>query len=129
MSTSKTLKDLEVYQLAVDLSDLGWEIYSALHWTKQKHLGDQFIRSIDSVGANIAESYGLYHYMNRIRHLYISRGSLKEASIFWADTMLKRGYISPNQHVMIQAKSKKLEFKLNRYIQKLRSEYAKSKVS
>ncbi|MEM8585374.1 MAG: four helix bundle protein [Bacteroidota bacterium] len=44
-----------------------------LHWTKQKHLGDQFIRSLDSVGPNITESYGLYHYMNRIRLLYISR--------------------------------------------------------
>lgn len=125
MKPSYQLEDLEVYRLAVELSDLAWGLYSSLHWTKQKHVGDQYLRAMDSVGANIAESYGLYHFLNRIRHLYISRGSLKEASVFWLDVMYKRDYISKEYHSLVRKKSQQLDYRLNNYIQKLKREAAK----
>jgi hypothetical protein len=53
------LEDLEVYKLARELSKMGWAIYSKMTWQTRKIIGDQFIESIDSIGANIAESYGL----------------------------------------------------------------------
>lgn len=34
------LKDLEVYQLARELSKIGWEIYSSLDWQTKKIMGD-----------------------------------------------------------------------------------------
>jgi len=46
-----TLKDLEVYQLARELSRLAWEVYEKLDWHDKKIIGDQFIKSTDSVGA------------------------------------------------------------------------------
>lgn len=46
------LKDLTVYKLARELSKIAWEIYSKLSWQEKKIIGDQFIESIDSVGAN-----------------------------------------------------------------------------
>jgi len=48
------LRNLEIYQLARELSKIGWEIYETLDWQDKKIIGDQFIRAIDSVGANIA---------------------------------------------------------------------------
>jgi len=48
------LKDLEVYQLARELSKIGWDAYHPLDWQTKKIMGDQFIESTDSVGANIA---------------------------------------------------------------------------
>jgi len=48
------LKDLEIYQLARELSKIGWEIYQKLDWKTKKINGDQFIEATDSIGANIA---------------------------------------------------------------------------
>lgn len=48
------LKDLEVYRLARQLSEVAWRIYSQLDWRDKKIIGDQFITAIDSIGANIA---------------------------------------------------------------------------
>ncbi len=35
-------------------------------------MGDQFIKSIDSVGANIADGYGRFHYLDRINFIIIA---------------------------------------------------------
>ena len=55
------LDNLDVYKLARDYSRSGWEIYEKLDWQQRKVIGDQAVRSIDSVGANIAEGYGRFH--------------------------------------------------------------------
>lgn len=41
------LKDLEVYQLARELSKIAWKIYRSLDWQTKKIIGDQFIESTD----------------------------------------------------------------------------------
>ena len=66
------LKDLEVYRLARELSAMGWKIYDKLDWQDKKTMGDQFIQSTDSVGANIAEGYGRFHYLDKTRYFSIS---------------------------------------------------------
>ncbi len=42
------------------------------------NLSDQLHRASCSIGLNIAEGYGRYHYLDRLRFLYIARGSLSE---------------------------------------------------
>jgi len=70
------LKDLEVYKLARELSKVGWEIYQNLPWQDKKIMGDQFITATDSFGANVAEGYSLYHYLDKIKFFYNTRASL-----------------------------------------------------
>ena len=41
-------------------------------------LAPQLRRSSKSVMANVAEGYGRYHYLDRLRFFYIARGSLDE---------------------------------------------------
>jgi len=41
-------------------------------------LGDQIIRSSRSIGNNIAEGHGRYHYQDNIRFCIMARGSLSE---------------------------------------------------
>jgi len=77
MSDYIPLKKLEVYRLARELSKIAWGIFQKLSWEYKKAMGFQFIESVDSVGANIAESYGRYHYLDRIKFLHYSRGSLR----------------------------------------------------
>ena len=111
-----TLKDLGVYQLSRQLSALAWEIYSKLNYEEKKIMGDQFIRSIDSVGANISEGYARYHYLDKVRFYHISRGSLSEACQHWAELMIERKVIDQAIFNSIQEVYKSLEVKLNNFI-------------
>lgn len=89
ISQSFTLDNLKVYELARSLSKVSWVIYSQFPWQLKKTVDDQFIESVDSVGANIAEGYGRFHYLDRIKFLYNARGSLLESK-HWIDLLLER---------------------------------------
>ena len=110
------LKDLEVYQLARELSSMGWDIYDKLDWQDRKTMGDQFIRSTDSVGANIAEGYGRFHYLDKIRFYYNSRGSLLESVAHWSELLCERNKISQEQLIAFKEVAGKLHLKLNNLI-------------
>lgn len=118
MSAKKyiTLKDLEVYQLSRKLSTLAWEIYSRLNYEQKKVIGDQFIRSVDSVGANIAEGYARFHYLEKVRFYHISRASLSEAIEHWAELLLERKIISSQEYQELIEIQKPLQVKLNNFI-------------
>lgn len=113
------LEDLEVYKLSRELSWMGWAIYKKMDWQTRKIIGDQFISSTDSIGANIAESYGRFHYLDRIRFLYNSRGSMMESGIHWLSLMLERGIIAKEDFDDFKKVANKLSLKLNNYIQSI----------
>lgn len=113
------LEDLEVYKLARELSKMGWAIYSKMTWQTRKIIRDQFIESIDSIGANIAESYGRYHYLDRVRFLCNSRGSMLEAINHWLSLMEERKIISNEEFINFKMISDRLSLKLNNYIQSI----------
>lgn len=46
------LKRLKVYQIARELSRIGWDIYKTLKKEYRFLIGQQFIKAIDSIGAN-----------------------------------------------------------------------------
>ncbi len=110
------LKDLAVYQLARELSRLGWKIYEKLDWQDKKTMGDQFISSTDSVGANIAEGYGRYHYLDKIRFYYNSRGSFFECTHHWLELLHERGKISQEEFDAFKEVADQLLLKLNNFI-------------
>ena len=72
------LGDLGVYQTAIKIGIKSWTIYERLDWHTKKIIGDQWIEATDSIGANVAEGYGRFHYLDRIKFYYNSRGSLLE---------------------------------------------------
>ena len=82
METSKYIlvKDLEVYKLSRELSKLAWEIFSKFDWESKKIFGNQFVEATDSIGANIVEGYGRFHYLDKIKFYYNARASLNEAN-------------------------------------------------
>ncbi|MCL5667302.1 MAG: four helix bundle protein [Patescibacteria group bacterium] len=84
------LKNLEVYQLSRELSKLAWKIYEPLDWHIKKINGDQFIESTDSTGANIAEGYGRFHYLDKIKFFYNCRGSLMECAQHWIELLFEK---------------------------------------
>ena len=110
------LKDLEVYQLARELSKIGWGMYNDLDWQTKKIIGDQFIESTDSVGANIAEGYGRFHYLDKIKFFYNARASLTEASDHWIELLYERNLASKDQYQAFKALTIKVSIKLNNFI-------------
>ena len=84
-----SLDKLRVYQLARKLSGIAWEAYSGLDWRDKKINGDQFIESTDSVSANVAEGYGRFHYLDKVKFYYNARGSLLE-SRNWIELLKER---------------------------------------
>lgn len=110
------LKNLEVYQLSRKLSSIAWEIFCRMDFMDKKHIGDQFLRAVDSVGANIAEGYGRFHYLDKVRFYYNSRASHYEAFIHWLELLLEREKISKAEFDLINEIAQKLQVKLNNFI-------------
>ncbi|MCB0652092.1 MAG: four helix bundle protein [Saprospiraceae bacterium] len=114
------LKDLEIYKLSRELSSGIWQIYCEMKWQDQKIMGDQAVRSADSVGANIAEGYGRYHKLDKIRFYLIARASLNEFSIHWVELLHERKILNIDVFNDLKSCSKKLEIKLNNFITRIR---------
>ena len=60
----------------------------------KRHPGDQWIRSTDSIGANLVEGYGRKHVNDSLRFYAIAQGSLEE-SLYWLRKARERKLISP----------------------------------
>ena len=110
------LKNIEVYQLSRKLSSIAWEIFCRMDFIDKKHMGDQFLRSVDSIGANIAEGYGRFHYLDKVRFYYNSRASHYEAFTHWLELLSEREKISKVEFESISATALKLQVKLNNFI-------------
>ena len=106
---------MEIYRLAKEISKDAWEIYRKMDWHTKKIIGDQYITSIDSIGANIAEGFGRFHYLDRNKFNYNSRGSLIE-SIHWLGLLKERNIIPIKIYNDLNIKLRKLMIKLNNYI-------------
>jgi len=115
------VQELKVYLLSRELSSKGWEIYGKLNFEQKKLFGDQFLRAIDSIGANIAEGYARYHALDQVRFYHIARGSLSEAINHWASLLLERQVISETDYNYLIEKHKILEIKLNNFISTTRN--------
>lgn len=120
MSSKKSnyipLKELDIYILSRRLSALAWVIYQRLDYQLRKIWGDQMISSMDSVGANIAEGYARFHFLERIRFYYISRASLSESVEHWIDLGFERKIVDEKEYREIFSISKSLQIKLNQQI-------------
>jgi four helix bundle protein len=110
------LKNLEVYQISRKLSSVAWEIFCRMDFMDKKHMGDQFLRSVDSIGANIAEGYGRYHYLDKVRFYYNSRASHYEAFTHWLELLFEREKITGSEFNSIDETALKLQIKLNNFI-------------
>ena len=115
MSEHVNLGGLEIYRLAITISNRAWTNYEKFDWQIKKIIGDQFITAIDSIGANIAEGYGRFHFLDRIKFYYNSRGSLIEAK-HWTFLLKTRNVIDAKEAEKLLADLENLHKILNIYI-------------
>ena len=116
------LGDLEVYNSSLKLSEEIWKIYKLLDNDLKYNIGSQVIRSIDSIGANIAEGYGRFHYKDSVKFYYNARGSLWESK-HWILLLYKRNLITKEIYIKIIKDLEILGKKLNAFINSLKNKH------
>jgi four helix bundle protein len=71
-------QNLEVWQLGKQLVLLAYSLTAGFPSSEAYGLTSQIRRAAVSVPANVAEGFGRYHYMDRIKFFLNARGSLNE---------------------------------------------------
>jgi len=75
---SSTFEDLEVYQVAREFRKAMYRVAKQLPESEKFGLAGQIRRAAVSLTNNIAEGHGRYHYLDQIKFMLQSRGSLEE---------------------------------------------------
>jgi len=90
---SATFEDLKILKSAEEIADSVWK--RVVRWDNfaKDVVGKQMARSADSIGANIAESFGRYNYGEKLQFLYYARGSLFETK-YWLNRTQARGLLT-----------------------------------
>ena len=109
------LEDLEVYQLAESFSNDVWDIVNNWDYFAKDTIGKQLVRSADSIGANIAEGYGRFHYKENRNFCYFSRGSIIETKS-WLKKAKIRNLITEEQFDNLFETLQSVHIKLNAYL-------------
>lgn len=112
---SNRLEDLEIYRLSEDFGDQIWFIVTEWDYFAKDTLGKQLARSADSIGSNIAEGFGRYHYKENKNFCYFSRGSAIETK-GWLRKANTRRLISEQQYLELMNQLETIHLKLNIYI-------------
>lgn len=76
------VEELDVYRMAESAADRIYELLRPWPAFDKNTVGEQLVRAADSIGANIAEGYGRFHYGDQLRFFYFARGSLFEVK-YW----------------------------------------------
>ena len=112
------LEDLDVYRLSEQFSNQVWELVATWGYFEKDTLGKQLVRSADSIGANIAEGFGRYHYKDNKNFCYFSRGSVIETKT-WLIKSLTRGLLSETNFDTLIKDLELIHIKLNAYIKNI----------
>ena len=112
------VEDLDIYQMAEDLSDSVWEICINWDYFTKDTIGKQLVRAADSISANLAEGHGRYHFNDRLKYCYYARGSLEETKS-WISKAIRRKLIKTEISEINHA-IELLPKKLNAYIKSIK---------
>jgi four helix bundle protein len=118
-----TLKfeDLRILQAAEAVADSIWEQVVRLDPFVRNSVGGQLARAADSIGANIAEAFGRFHYGEKLQFLYFARGSLFETK-YWLNRILARDLMPSDQVQEYASQLSNLARQLNAFASSLRAQ-------
>jgi four helix bundle protein len=114
-------EELRVLQAADGVADGIWR--QVVRWDPfaRDVVGEQLARAADSVGANIAEAFGRFHYGEKLQFLHYARGSLFETK-YWLNRALARALMPSAQVQDYASQSTDLARQLNAFAGSLRAQ-------
>lgn len=110
-----SLNDIEAYKTAYHLSNRVWEIVQVWSQFEKNTIGQQFVRSVDSIPANIAEGFGRFGKKDKIKFYRYANSSLYE-SLDWHEKARQRQLIFQKEYDFIFRELKKLPKAINSLI-------------
>jgi four helix bundle protein len=116
---NRGFEDLKAWQLARQLMNECHQLADGLPAKERYDLASQIRRSSKSVMANIAEGYGRYHYLDRLRFFYFARGSLNE-TVNHVITASDLSYVDAPRARELYELGREAERTLNGYINHVR---------
>lgn len=120
------LEQMSVYTQAAAIADKIWNIIIEWQYFEKKTIGDQLVRATDSIGANIAEGYGRFHYGDKIKFYYYARGSVFETQ-FWIKRSMKRKILDQDTGIQTLLTLKEINKQLNFLIKNSKIQQKKEK--
>jgi len=118
MKQALKLEDIKVYNKAMKIGDWVWQIVEEWKYFEKDTIGKQWVRSADSIAANISEGYGRYHFKENQKFCYYSRGSLTETKT-WLVKAYNRKLLSKARYDFLQNELDTLLKMLNSYIKSI----------
>ena len=109
------LNDIEAYRIAFHLSNYVWDVVLKWDWFAKKIVAAQFVEAIDSISANIAESFGRYNKKDKIRFYRIAAGSVPEC-LDWNQNSKVRKLLTQEEYKFIFDELQKLPKSINSLI-------------
>ncbi len=121
MNDFYSLEKLEIFQLSNEIGEIVWDLVSGWKYFEKDTVGKQFIKSADSISANIAEGYGRFFYKENIQFCYYARGSLLETKV-WIMKASRRSLLNQETKSELSVIVDELLIKLNGYISYLKNQ-------
>ncbi len=120
------LEDLRILQNSEQVADSIWKLVLAWDDFARETIGKQLVRAVDSIGANVAESYGRFHFGEKRQFLYYGRGSLFEAK-YWINRCYARQLISETQLKDYAKQLNNIGRQINNFANSLKAQQSNSK--
>jgi four helix bundle protein len=119
MSTS--FEDLRVLKSAEEIADAVWKRVSNWEDFPKDVVGKQIARATDSIGANIAESFGRFNFGEKLQFLYYARGSLFETK-YWLNRAKARELMPPDSVQEYTTQLTNIARQLNAFAESLKTQ-------
>jgi four helix bundle protein len=120
------LEDLRVLKTTEEIADAVWKVVVQWDEFAKDVVGKQLTRAIDSIGANIAESYGRFNYGEKLQFLYYARGSLFETK-YWLNRARVRELLQADEVSGYAARLSDVARQLNTFASSLKSQRQEDK--
>jgi four helix bundle protein len=121
LEMATAFEELRVLREAEVVADGIWE--QVVEWEPfaREVVGGQLTRAVDSIGANIAEAFGRFHYGEKLQFLYYARGSLFETK-YWLNRASARGLMGSDQVHDYASRLTSLARQLNAFVSSLKAQ-------
>lgn len=119
-------EDLRILQSAEECTDKIWK--QVIQWDEfaKDVVGKQMARATDSIGANIAESFGRFNFGEKLQFLYYARGSLFETK-YWLNRAKSRGLMSSSEVEGYTSQLTDIAKQLNSFAESLKAQRSSGK--
>lgn len=112
------LTELSVYRRSMKIAETIWTEVDEWPAFAKYSVGQQLVQAADSIGANISEGHGRYHFGENRQFCYYARGSLQE-TITWLQKAKMRGLITGRRYKELSDELIEIRQMLNGYVRSI----------